>query len=102
MLLFSYIAEIYKRFGVFFYIFDMIINKRIEKVKNKNFTNTILFVAHIEHGTCYDSGLNIYTCPNCKIFKTNKNVLFFIYHLSKCKIDAQVRMIGFILQADEK
>ena len=54
---------------------------------------TILLLGHMDNGTCYDPDLQFYTCPNCKIFKTNRNVLFFMYHLKTCKIDAQVRII---------
>ena len=54
----------------------------------------------IEHGTCYDHESQIYSCKNCKVFKTNKSIHYFIYHLSNCNVDAQA--VGGIVPIDDE
>jgi len=42
-----------------------------------------------EHGTCYDFENKVYSCMNCKVFKTSKCVVYFIYHLMRCNVSEQ-------------
>ena len=43
----------------------------------------------LEHGTLFDEQTKTYSCQKCKVFKTNKNVVYFIYHLKTCDVESK-------------
>ena len=56
-----------------------------------------LHEGQIEHGTLYDEETKTYGCQKCKVFKTNKNIVYFIYHLKQCSVESQVQISLFHL-----
>ena len=50
----------------------------------------------IEHGTLYDEETKTYGCHKCKVFKTKKNIVYFIYHLKQCSVESQVKILVLI------
>jgi len=43
----------------------------------------------VEYGTLYDEATKTYSCQKCKVFKTNKNIINFIFHQKRCNVESQ-------------